>query len=105
MEETMGETKTKTISLSTHYLNQVEAVSGLLSFAGFGWLLILLFDVLTNPPVVVLNPASYGSRAGVWIQGVQFSQLIIALTIGGAASLLRGILSWIPGIVHWLRRK
>ena len=65
MEEISEETKARTISLTTHYLNQVEAVLGLLSFAGFGWLLILLFDVLTNPPVIMANPASYGSRAGI----------------------------------------
>src|SRR5207249_9066042 len=68
MEEISEETKTLTISLTTHYLNQVEAVLGLLSFVGFGWLLILLFDVLTTSPVIMANPASYGSRAGIWIQ-------------------------------------
>ncbi len=100
MEETTEETKTKTVSLTTHYLNQVEAVLGLLSFAGFGWLLILLFDVLTNPPVVVLNPASYGSRAGVWIQGVQFAQLIASITLMSLVGLFRTARTVIP----WIRK-
>jgi hypothetical protein len=100
MEEVSAETATKNVSLTTHYLNQIEAVLGLLSFAGFGWLLVLLFDVLTNPPVIVLNPASYGSRAGVWIQGVQFSELIASMTLMSLVGLFRTARIVIP----WIRK-
>jgi hypothetical protein len=100
MEEISEETKTLTISLTTHYLNQVEAVLGLLSFAGFGWLLILLFDVLTNPPVIMANPASYGSKAGIWIQGVQFVQLIASMSLMSLVGLFRTARTVIP----WIRK-
>ena len=105
MVETVERTYVEAVSMLSLRLRQAEIMLTALQVIGFGWLLILLFQVLNGPPSVVYNPRSYGSDYGIWIQGVQFSQLIIALTIGGAASLLRGILSWIPGIVHWLRRK
>jgi len=103
--ETVEKTHVETVSMLSQRLKQAEIVLTALQVIGFGWLLILLFQVLNGPPSVVYNPRSYGSDYGIWIQGVQFSQLIVALTIGGAASLLRSILSWIPGIIHWLRRR
>ena len=68
---------------------QIEVVLGIVSLAGFGWLAVLLFDVLSSPAVIVGNPASYGSRAGVWIQGVQFSQLVLAFTLSGLFGAFR----------------
>ena len=105
MEEVSEEPEMKTVSLLSLRLKQAEIMLTALQAIGFGWLLIILFQVLNGPPSIVGNPRSYGSDYGVWIQGVQFSQLIIALTIGGAASLFRSVLSWVPGIVRRLRKR
>ncbi len=105
MEEVSEEPETKTVSLLSQRVKQADIVLTALQAIGFGWLLIILFQVLNGPPSIVGNPRSYGSDYGVWIQGVQFSQLILALTVGGAASLSRSLLSWVPAIFHRLRRK
>ncbi len=86
MEETTE--KTNAVSLSDLKWRRLEVVLGILSIAGFAWLVILLVDALTNPAVIIAYvPAD--PRAGVWIQGVQFSQLLVAFTLSGLFGAFR----------------
>src|SRR2546429_66915 len=80
--------RTRAVSLSDLKWRRLEIVLGIVSLAGFAWLVILLVDALTNPAVIIeYAPAS--PRAGVWIQGVQFSQLVVAFTLSGLFGAFR----------------
>jgi hypothetical protein len=86
MEETTE--KTKTVSLSDLKWRRVEVVLGIVSLVGFAWLVILLVDALTHPAVIV-EYAPADPRSRVWIQGVQFSQLVVAFTLSGLFGAFR----------------
>ncbi len=93
MEEAVREQKTKTVSLSAQRLKQFEVVLAIVSVAGFAWLLILLANVLTTPAIIVEYP-SVDPRSGVWIQGVQFSQLVMAFALSGLFGVFRTV-KWV----------
>ncbi len=86
MEETTE--KTRVVSLSDLKWRRLEIVLGIVSLVGFGWLVILLVDALINPAVII-EYAAASPRAGVWIQGVQFTQLVVAFTLSGLFGAFR----------------
>ena len=86
MEETTE--NAKTVSLSDLKWRWLEVVLGIISLTGFAWLVVLLVDALTHPAVIV-EYAPADPRSGVWIQGVQFSQLVVAFTLSGLFGAFR----------------
>jgi len=58
---------------------------------------------LTHPAVIV-EYAPADPRSGVWIQGVQFSQLVVAFTLSGLFGAFRTA-KWIMQTLKMLRTR
>jgi len=64
----------------------VILLTTLITVVGAVWFLILALDMLRGPPSIEFIPQS-----GVWIQGVQFNQIILSLSTTTAGLTLRGV--------------
>jgi hypothetical protein len=68
----------------------VILITTLITVIGSVWFLVLALDVLSGPPSIQGFPQS-DPRYGVWIQGVQFNQIILSLSTTAAGLTIRGL--------------